>query len=519
MKNKKYLIKILSVVLAIIASSCDTSILDVKNETSYNSTSYFKTPTEVQQSVNAAYASFMTNEMFGWRWGEIFDVLAEESFGAPSANGETGIQQLWRYEHNNTNEAIYGAWHMLYKMIMRSNLTIDKANEYITKNGDDAAKITSYSLGQAYFLRGWAYSQLAFYWGRVPIRKGFDQTANIDAPRSTTVDEVWAVAEADFKIAQTLLPESYSSTEKGRATKFAATGFLGKLYLYTKKNALADAEFAKLDGKFTLLPASKWDDNFGETGENNSESVFEVQFAFANGDNVFGISSGGENSTSHTAVTWRPQLYSWTGWSNWKFQPRRVLDFQYSDEQGTPVVDPRAKLTFYGGIGDGTWCDNCPGGVKVYDFVTLAYWYRKGTNRENKVDENSCQSGNNVRLMRYADVLLMRAECKLQLGDNAGCLSLINQVRKRIGAFEYSKTYSKDELFNILMRERQLELMGEAHRYNDLVRWGKLKEVINPELQAQFGKQNITDQHYLFPIPQAEIDTNLGLGSVNNSWN
>lgn len=519
MKNKKYLIKVLSVLLAIIASSCDTSILNVKNETSYNLESYFKTPSEIQQSVNAAYSSFFTNEMLSWRWFEMFDVLAQESLGAPASNGETPLQQLWRYEHNNTNDAVYGYWHMLYKMIMRSNLTIDKANEYITKNGDDAAKITSYSLGQAHFLRGWAYSQLAFYWGKVPIRTGFDQTANIDAPRSATVDEVWAVAEADFKKAQTLLPESYSSTEKGRATKFAATGFLGKLYLYTKKYALADTEFAKLDGKFTLLPANKWDDNFGETNENNSESVFEVQMNWQNGDGNLGNLSGGENSTSPNVNTYRPQLYSWTGWSNWKFQPRRVLDFQYSDEQGNPVVDPRAKLTFYGGIGDGTWCDNCPGGVRVYDFVSLAYWYRKGTNRENKVDESSMHSGNNQRLMRYADVLLMRAECKLQLADNAACLSFINQVRKRIGAFEYAKTYSKDELFNLLMRERQLELMGECHRYNDLVRWGKLKEVINPELQAQFGKQNVTDQHYLFPIPQAEIDTNLGLGTVNNSWN
>lgn len=519
MKNKRFLIKILSILSIIIVSSCETAILDVKNETSYNLESYFKTPKEIQYSVNAAYAAFMTNQQIGWRWDTRLDVLSQESLGAPAANGETDAQQLWRYEHNNTNTSIYGAWHMLYKMIMRTNLTIDKANEYITKNGDDAAKITSYSLGQAHFLRGWAYSQLAFNWGRVPIRIGFNQSENIDAPRSKTVDEVWAVAEADYKKAQTLLPESYSVTEKGRATKLAATGYLGKLYLYTKKYALAEAEFAKLEGKFTLLPANKWDDNFGETNENNSESVFEVQFNFNNGDNVFGMAGGGENSSNPAVVTWRPQLYSWTAWSNWKFQPRRVLDFQYADEQGNQIVDNRAKLTFYGGIGDNTWCDNCSAGARPYDFTTLGHWYRKGTNRENKVDETTLRSGNNLRLMRYADVLLMRAECKLQLGDNTGCLSFINQVRKRIGNFEYTKNYSKDELFVLLMRERQLELMGEGHRYNDLVRWGKLKEVINPELLLQFGKANITDKHYLFPIPQAEIDTNLGLGAVDNSWN
>ena len=65
------------------------------------------------------------------------------------------------------------------------------------------------------------------------------------------------------------------------------------------------------------------------------------------------------------------QLYSWTDWANWAFQPRRVPDFQYNNEAGVPYVDPRAPLTFYGGtIGDQEYCDNCPGGPKPFDFAT-----------------------------------------------------------------------------------------------------------------------------------------------------
>ena len=155
---------------------------------------------------------------------------------------------------------------------------------------------------------------------------------------------------------------------------------------------------------------------------------------------------------------------------------------------GAPYVDPRAALTFYGGtIGDQTYCDNCPDGVKPFDFASYGYWYRKVTNKENKPNENGIQTGNNIRLMRYADVLLMRAECQIKIGDvNAG-IGFINQVRTRIGAFPYINSYTHDQAFELLKRERQLEFMGEQIRYNDLKRWGILKETMNIELQAMFG--------------------------------
>ena len=140
-------------------------------------------------------------------------------------------------------------------MILRSNLgSLQGSDSILTKNGADP--IVSRSLGDAHFLRGWAYSQLAFHWGSVPLRTSYVVEGNGDAPRAP-VEEVWAQAEADFKQAQTLLPETWDAAFLGRATKGAATGFLGKLYLYNEKYAEADAEFAKMDGKYSLLPGSQ----------------------------------------------------------------------------------------------------------------------------------------------------------------------------------------------------------------------------------------------------------------------
>jgi starch-binding outer membrane protein, SusD/RagB family len=518
MKTLNY-IKAGAILIAMLAiGSCNDDIMDYPDPNAKSEENFFKTPAEIEQGAFAIYSSFFHNNAFMWQLPEVFDGLANEFEGRPSSTGEVDIHTILRYEHTNTHPPTEKFWKLLYRMIMRSNLVLEKAKKYIETNGDDP--IVSRCRGDAHFLRGWAYSQLAFHWGDVPLRTSYVVEGNGDLPRSP-VKDIWEQAEADFKAAQTLLPEAWEAAFLGRATNGSATGFLGKLYLYNKRYAEAAAEFVKLEGKYSLLPGSQWDDNFGETNENNRESIFEIQCQNTAGTNQFASMLGDpEEAGNPGRQNAHAQLYSWTDWANWAFQPRRVLDFQYNDESGSPYVDPRAALTFYGGaIGDQEYCDNCPGGPKPFDFVSLGYWYRKVTNKENKANENNVQTGNNIRLMRYADVLLMRAECHILQGQVSEGIEFINQVRTRIGAFPYDKVYTQEQAFELLKRERQVELMGEMHRYNDIKRWGILKETMNIELQAMFGTPNVQDKHYLFPIPQKELDTNREFGPVENSWN
>lgn len=508
------------------ALSCNEDIMNFKDQNNYTTDAYFNTPEEIEKGTNAAYASFYFNSMFGWKWHEVLDCMANEvKILLPAEVNEPDIYAMYKYQHNNTTNPVEGYWRLLYKMILRSNLVIYKAELYLKDKGENA--VVTRSLGEAYFLRGWAYTQLAFYYGRVPLRTEYNQIGNEDAPRSATVKEVWDVAEGDFKMAKDLLPEvsTYLPKEKGRASKGSAIGFLGKLYLYNKEYAKAEAEFALLEGKYSLVPANRWYDNFTEKGENKEESLFEIQFQYFEGGWTGGMFEEPEGRNNLTATnTAHVQLYTWSavgGWDNWAFQPMRVNDFKYKNEAGTDFVDPRAKLTFYGGIGDNTILDNSSGGSQPYTYANTnpqIYYYKKYTMLEYE-KSNSIKSGVNTVLMRYADVLLMRAECKLESGDIPGCMAFINQVRKRIGAFEYMNTYTKEQAFELLKRERQLELMGEQSRWNDLNRWGILEETINPELQILFGIQPITAKHYLWPIPQIEIDSNLGLGPVDNNWN
>lgn len=514
--------KLLLLMLVFFAASCNEDIMNYPDQNTYSYDTYFNTPAEIEKGTIAIYGSFYFNNMFGFKWPEMFDNLANESDPTPAAAAnESDIMSMRKYQHNNTTNPVAGYWRMCYKLILRSNLVIDKATAYLKDKGDNA--VVKRSLGEAYFLRGFAYSQLAFYYGRVPLRLQYNQAGIEDAPRTATVKEVWDVAEADFKKAKDLLPEvsTYSKAELGRATKGAAIGFLGKLYLYNKDYAKAEAEFALLNGKYSLLSGNNWGQNFDDKNENNNESLFEVQFEWFDGNFLWGNFADPEGAGSPSTQNAHVQLYTWGGvggWNNWKFQGMRAKDFQYKDESSKDYVDPRATLTFYGGIGDNTILDNSAEGAQPYDFVGLGYYYKKYTNLENE-KSNFLQSGINVKLMRYADVILMRAECKLETGDIPGCMTLINQVRERIGAFKYLGNYSKTQAFDLLKRERQLEFMGEQVRFNDLKRWGILEQTINPELQAQYGLQTVTAKHYLFPIPQIEVDSNLKLGTIDNNWN
>ncbi|SEL13757.1 RagB/SusD family nutrient uptake outer membrane protein [Parapedobacter koreensis] len=510
---------IIGVLITIVVQSCSNSILDYNDPNNYDTNSYFNTPSQIREASTAIYSGLFFDRMMGWRWPEMFDVLANEANAQPPARtNEANIIAFLQYQFNGNNDCISGYWKMLYRIILRANLTIYKGNEYLEKHQDDNAMVKE-SIGEAYFLRGWAYTQLAFYWGRVPLRTSYDQTGNEDAKRTDTEEEVWAVAEADFKQAQNLLPPSWDDNNRGRATSGAATGFLGKLYLYTKKYEEAEAEFSKMNN-YALVPADKWSGMFGETEENGPESIFEIQFQFWKGvSNTTGTFNNPEGNPLYGRENCHQQLYGWNDWNNWYFPERRVIDFRYNDESDAAYVDPRAKLTFYGGgIGDDVWCENCTSGPKPFTLADA--YYRKYLNKEFKETENTAESSNNLILMRYADVLLMRAECALKgaAPNVQKAIAFINEVRIRIGAFPYEKNYTVDQAFELLKRERQLEFMGEAQRFNDLKRWGILKETMDPEMAA-LGVSPIDPKYYYFPIPQVEIDNNFKLGTVDNDWN
>lgn len=211
-------------------------------------------------------------------------------------------------------------------------------------------------------------------------------------------------------------------------------------------------------------------------------------------------------------------------WRNVFISPAAVRNFKYKDEAGADYIDPRARLTFYGDAasgGDTDYCNACASGAKPYPFNQAnGYRWRKYHNYEIREKDEIPQSNINSQVLRYADVLLMLAEAQIEQGQVATALPLINQVRKRAGAFEYTSLGAQAQARELVRRERHLELCGEQQRWFDLIRWGTAQATLNAEKQIQIGRQPFQPKHVLFPIPQLERDTNPAVNAdVKDGWN
>jgi hypothetical protein len=383
-------------------------------------------------------------------------------------------------------------------------------------------------LGEAAFLRAWSYFELVTLFGRVPVKDSWEDRYEFAPPRADSTGLIYQLIESDLDQAIETLPEKYDNLNKGRATKGAAIALLGKMYLFRHKWQDAADVFSMLEidpFQYELIP--DFEENFLDFNENNTESVFEVQLEFIEGEAastwyMFGGQEFWGAGGTHTA---RAMEYGWNDWQNVFISEAAADAFTYLDETGISYTDPRASMTYYGPPsrgGDADYCNNCAAGALPYPYELSGLRWKKYNSYEFKEKEGLPEGSINARLIRYADVLLMHAEALIELSRPDEALLLINQVRQRAGAFEYTSLGDTEEARTILRRERQLELCGEQHRFFDLLRWGDAMETINTEKSAENIEwdNRFRPKHVLLPIPQSEKDLNPNVaGDVVDDWN
>jgi hypothetical protein len=531
------------VLLISIVSACDEGMLDIKNQSQYSDVTYFREAPQFNEAVIATYATLLQNGLYSRDAYFIFDLLGHDATNNIFLLGD--LAQLQDYSFGAAQPQLTDLWKSLYRMIFRANLVLSKAAEWDPPLPSDQALKGQY-VGEAYFLRGYAYFMLVNLWGRVPLKLDYAEQLT-DAPRAESTAAVWNVVEQDFSAAIDALPVSYPTADRGRATKGAAIAMLGKSYLYQKKYAEAEGEFEKLltaPFSYTLNPS--YDDQFTEANNNSPETIFDVphrwqDWGVGNQYYMFGGQEAWGGQATHTG---RAMEYGWNDWNNVFVSDALVKAFKYKDESDDDYTDPRAALVFYGDAasgGDTDFCHTCTKAEKggeiqdvyapdpeahgpyPYPFgasSTIRYNWRKYEYYETLEFYGGPESNINTQIIRFADVLLMLAEAYIEQNKVADARPLINQVRSRVGAFEYADLGSQDNARTILRRERQLELAGEQSRWFDLVRWGIAKEVLNAEKMEQLGKQPFQDKHILFPIPQIERTTNPAIADdVANDWN
>ncbi|GGA99343.1 RagB/SusD family nutrient uptake outer membrane protein [Puia dinghuensis] len=501
--------------LSWFAGGCNKK-LDQANPNAQTSTSYWKTSADAVAGIDAAYAPLMLDGCYMRFTPILLDVRGDD---VHSNSPWTAISNVGKFAIGTSDPSGYGwSFDEYYEGIFRCNQVF----EYVPGIAMDAG-VKNRILGQAYFLRGLYFFHLVNLFGNVSLPLKAPKGPSDFFVAQSTQAQGWTQVEADMQAAINLLPVTYDTVsgadagQKGRATRGAAMAYLGKAYLFNHQFQQASDQFKAIInlGIYSLMPNYK--DNFTLNYPNNAESLFEIQFSTSAGGTDLGwqgvpLSSWGK--TSARAITYGAPDYGWTD-----VQPTKSAFNEFFLEKTVDsLVDPRLDATmFYNKPGETIYLDNFA--VKYGSNIGFLndVFSRKYENGDGyQANEYSWRSGIHDRLMRYADVLMMYAECQNELGNTAVCAQYIQMVRTRARlpnrVAEFS-TYTQAQMRDQIGHERLLEFCLEGHRFDDIRRWGWLSDATrlswlktrDPEFNGYIpGKE-------LYPIPQSEIDNNPGV--------
>ncbi|MBK7789765.1 MAG: RagB/SusD family nutrient uptake outer membrane protein [Saprospiraceae bacterium] len=475
--------------------SCSSDFLDRKPRGQLTYDTFFENEDHALQSVNAIYNIFRSWEFTALPYLGATDIISDDSDKGSSENDALYLAELDQFQSNATNATYSSMWTGHYQAIFRANLAIENIPG-IEMDENLKARL----IAEAKFLRAFCYFRLVQWYGEVPLITSILTEDQFFSQQRAAISEVYGQIEKDLQDAIAVLPESskYAAADIGRVSKGAARGILAKLYMvkkdYTK--AVEQCEAIISSNEYALMPS--YAEIFTSKGEQGPESVFEIS-AVAIQAAVAGPGASPYNMVQ--GVRGVPNL-------GWGFnRPSDNLIAAY--EPG----DPRRQATvIYVGeiLPDGsTKVEDNP------DILNERYNQKAWVPKHAGLQDNG---PGNLRLLRYADILLLAAEAYNELGNGAAALPLVNQIRKRArGTNNFIladiATTDQAQLREKIRKERRIELAMEQHRWFDLVRWG-----IAGDVMRAAGKPFIDNKHERFPLPQTEIDLSDGVLDQNNGW-
>ena len=522
----------MAVLLSGALTSCSESFLDLTDRNHFTEDNFWKNKADAESGLAAAYSP-IKYQMYGYygafdgwlnlnsRGDDIFTILNEE----PSMWAIATFQNS-----TTTGNDPYGA---LYAGIQRANIVL-KNIDLVPASGiteEDRSMIK----GEALFLRGLQYFLLVHNYKEAPLRVIPSNEDESNKPAATEA-QLWKQAEDDLIAAiNSNLPVTRIGDEKGRIEKGAAIAMLAKVYLYQHKYTEAKGQLQVLmnapyyPGRYQLM--DNFAENFTPAKENNAESVFELQYS-SDGELTWGNESGINLGCSI------PQFVGPVAGGGWaKLMPSSFAVGQFVKEQRPAGSDTKfdkrmyASLFFnpealsdvvknekwYGGnrTMEDLWSGNSgkmAGGAPTFSqgdgkFLLKKYtaYFASDPNADNMGNKEG--KSNNVRAMRFAEVLLMYAEVCAQTNDPAGANTALKAIRQRAGLAE--KTFAQADLMAEIEHQCLLEFFGEGHRFDDLKRWYTTSEIKTIfKANDKQGADNFQEKYKYFPIPSGELNNN-----------
>ncbi len=490
---KKYSIKICSGILLFTALlvSCTDSFVDRDPVYSIDSENYFNSEEDYNKALIAAYdmlQSTYVNVLLG-------EIASDNTLsGGESANDVIGFQQVDEMTHTAVNSNLRDLWNWMFAGVNRANYILefkDKTNF----NGKEQI------IAEARFLRAYYHFELVKWFGAIPLKGDarFKLGDEKNIPRSP-VSEVYASIEDDLEYAIANL--SVVAPQTGRATKGAAQALLGKAYLYQDKfDEAADVlEDLIIDDNYSLV--TNYNTIFENSGENGTESVFEVQYSDAEGAG-FGCLQCSEGNVAvgfNGIRNYSGPLFD-SGYS-FNVPTQDAFDaFEVGDNRRDASI---LDIVTFAAANSATYGT----GYKHTGFFNRKYLPRQG---DANIGDQNLTNPNNYRAIRYSDVLLMAAEAYNRGGiDDAKARTYLNLVRRRaFGNTSHDVSASGSALTDLILAERRLELVGEGHRFFDLVRTNRAAAAITGFTP---------NKNEIFPIPIEEIQFSNGNWQQNPNY-
>ncbi|WP_159799363.1 RagB/SusD family nutrient uptake outer membrane protein [Flavobacterium sp. MK4S-17] len=473
--------------------SCGDDYVPQEPPYSIGSDNYFNSEEEYHKALIGAYdilQSTYVNVILG-------EIASDNTVsGGERATDVIGWQQVDEMTHTPVNEEIRKIWNWMFAGVNRASYILEFKDK---TDFEGKAQI----IAEARFLRAYYHFELVKWFGGIPLKGDarFQLGDELVIPRSTP-EEVYESIENDLLLAiEDLSP---SAPQTGRATKGAAQALLGKVYLYQEKFNLAgpmlenviNSPLYALTKNSNTDPATKYSNLFEEIGENGPESVFEIQYTDVEGAGFECL----QCSEGNVAVGFSgPRSYDGPLFSS-------GFSFNLPTEEAAEIYQPGDQRRAVTILDMQEWGAQTSATYDPY-YKDTGYFNRKYIPRKRSSGAQgdlNLTNPNNYRAIRLADVMLMAAEAYSYSDASKARLYLNMVIERAYGNTSHNITVeSGPELTNIILEERRKELLGEGHRFFDLVRTGQAAAKI-PGFTA--------NKNELFPIPIEEIQFS------NNNW-
>ncbi|MCU0456577.1 MAG: RagB/SusD family nutrient uptake outer membrane protein [Bacteroidales bacterium] len=492
----KYL-KLISVVsVLVILASCE-DFLNMRPEGTIPSTGLDYSKAEnIFLPVSAAYAGLRNYGAHVFPYIGAFEITSDNADKGSTPEDNPPMKELDEFKYDATNGLINSLWTGYFDIVSGANHAIHQMPLFVEKlnnSADDAYALQCQ--GEAKAIRAYAYFNLTRLFGSVPVIDTTLTAAQLASVQQSSKVQLYEFIEKDLKEAIGVLPASYTKEWAGRITKFTAMALKAKVHLYQQEwdsvASLTDRIISS--GRFSLL--SDFREVFSIDGENGRETLFEIQ------SSTLGKSTGDQTYIEYAYVQ-GPRGNTPSGMQGWGFctPSQNLIDFYASRSE---TIRPATTLLYRGTVtpeGDSIKvnCSNPVYNGKVY--TPLIY---------NKWNYNGYGFDQNIRIIRYSDILLMYAEALVRgagVTTQSGLSTddAVNLVRYRAGLTDLTGATLQQ-----ILDERRAELALEEDRFFDLIRTGLASSSLA-------SKGFVTGKHEVFPIPAAQIATNPNLNQNNN---